>query len=163
MTSCIAIHDRTFAFTLLGFHGNFRPMSPFPVSFEKENQLLQRMAALGIAESDLQEWFIRGGGPGGQKTNKTSSTVCLRHKPTGLEVRCAQERSQSLNRFLARRDLCDKLAAKLHGEKSKKEQEREKIRRQKRRRSRRQTAIMVDAKKKHGAKKALRQKPARDD
>ena len=66
MTSCIAIHDRTFAFTLLGFHGNFRPMSPFPVSFEKENQLLQRMAALGIAESDLQEWFIRGGGPGGQ-------------------------------------------------------------------------------------------------
>ena len=163
MTSCIAIHDRTFAFTLLGFHGNFRPMSPFPVSFEKENQLLQRMAALGIAESDLQEWFIRGGGPGGQKTNKTSSTVCLRHKPTGLEVRCAQERSQSLNRFLARRDLCDKIAAKIHGEKSKKEQEREKIRRQKRRRSRRQTAIMVDAKKKHGAKKALRQKPARDD
>ena len=163
MTSCIAIHDRTFAFTLLGFHGNFRPMSPFPVSFEKENQLLQRMAALGIAESDLQEWFIRGGGPGGQKTNKTSSTVCLRHKPTGLEVRCAQERSQSLNRFLARRDLCDKIAAKIHGEKSKKEQEREKIRRQKRRRSRRQTAIMVDAKKKHGAKKALRQRPARDD
>lgn len=163
MTSCIAIHDRTFAFTLLGFHGNFRPMSPFPVSFEKENQLLQRMAALGIAESDLQEWFIRGGGPGGQKTNKTSSTVCLRHKPTGLEVRCAQERSQSLNRFLARRDLCDKIAAKIHGEKSKKEQEREKIRRQKRRRSRRQTAIMVDAKKKHGAKKALRQRPAHDD
>ena len=163
MTSCIAIHDRTFAFTLLGFHGNFRPMSPFPVSFEKENQLLQRMAALGIAESDLQEWFIRGGGPGGQKTNKTSSTVCLRHKPTGLEVRCAQERSQSLNRFLARRDLCDKIAAKIHGEKSKKQQEREKIRRQKRRRSRRQTAIMVDAKKKHGAKKALRQRPARDD
>ena len=163
MTSCIAIHDRTFAFTLLGFQGNFRPMSPFPVSFEKENQLLQRMAALGIAESDLQEWFIRGGGPGGQKTNKTSSTVCLRHKPTGLEVRCAQERSQSLNRFLARRDLCDKIAAKIHGEKSKKEQEREKIRRQKRRRSRRQTAIMVDAKKKHGAKKALRQRPGHDD
>ena len=138
-------------------------MSQFPVSFEKEDHLLKRMAALGLSESDLQEWFIRGGGPGGQKTNKTSSTVCLRHKPTGLEVRCAQERSQSLNRFLARRDLCDKLAAKLHGEKSKKEQEREKIRRQKRRRSSRQTAIMVDAKKKHGAKKALRQKPARDD
>ena len=138
-------------------------MSLFPVSFEKEDQLLKRMAALGIAESDLQEWFIRGGGPGGQKTNKTSSTVCLRHKPTGLEVRCAQERSQSLNRFLARRDLCDKIAAKIHGEKSRKEQEREKIRRQKRRRSRRQTAIMVDAKKKHGAKKALRRRPARDE
>ena len=131
-------------------------MSPFPVSPEKEAQLLQRMAALGIRESDLQEWFIRGGGPGGQKTNKTSSTVCLRHKPTGLEVRCAQERSQSLNRFLARRDLCDKIAAKLHGEKSKKAQEREKIRRQKRRRSRRQKAKMLDEKRRHGEKKAAR-------
>ncbi len=138
-------------------------MSPFPVSSEKEAQLLKRMAKLGIADADLQETFIRGGGPGGQKTNKTSSTVCLRHKPTGLEVRCSQERSQSLNRFLARRDLCDKIAARIHGEKSRKEQEREKIRRQKRRRSRRQTALMVDAKKKHGAKKALRKKPARDD
>ena len=138
-------------------------MSLFPVSFEKEDQLLKRMAALGIAEADLQEWFIRGGGPGGQKTNKTSSTVCLRHKPTGLEVRCARERSQSLNRFLARRELCDKIAAKLHGEKSKRQQEIEKIRRQKRRRSRRQTAIMVDGKKKHGAKKALRHRPAFDD
>ena len=138
-------------------------MPLFPVISEKEAQLLKRMAALGILEGDLQEWFIRGGGPGGQKTNKTSSTVCLRHTPTGLEVRCARERSQSLNRFLARRDLCDKIAAKIHGEKSKKEQEREKIRRQKRRRSRRQTAIMVDAKKKHGAKKALRQKPSRDE
>ena len=92
-------------------------MSPFPVSTEKETQLLQRMAALGIAESDLQEWFIRGGGPGGQKTNQTSSTVCLRHKPTGLEVRCAQARSHSLNRFLARRHLCDTLAATIHDEK----------------------------------------------
>lgn len=138
-------------------------MPLFPVISEKEAQLLKRMAALGVLEGDLQEWFIRGGGPGGQKTNKTSSTVCLRHKPTGLEVRCARERAQSLNRFLARRDLCDKIAEKIHGEKSKKEQEREKIRRQKRRRSRRQTAIMVDAKKKHGAKKTLRQKPSRDE
>lgn len=138
-------------------------MSPFPVNPDKEAALRRRMAALGIAEVDLQEWFIRGGGPGGQKTNKTSSTVCLRHQPTGVEVRCAQERSQSLNRFLARRDLCDKLAAQVHGEKSKQQQAREKIRRQKRRRSRRQTAIMVDAKKKHGAKKALRRKPSGDD
>ena len=138
-------------------------MSPFPVSSEKETQLLQRMAALGIRESDLQEWFIRGGGPGGQKTNKTSSTVCLRHKPTGLEIRCAQERSQSLNRFLARRDLCDKVAEKIHGEKTQRQQAAEKLRRQKRRRSRRQTAIMVDGKKKHGAKKALRRRPAHDD
>ena len=121
------------------------------------------MAHHGSAETDLEEKFVRGGGPGGQKTNKTSSTVCLRHKPSGIEIRCAQERSQSMNRFFARRELCDKLAEKVRGEQSKKQQEREKIRRQKRRRSRRQTAIMVDAKKKHGAKKALRQKPARDE
>ena len=138
-------------------------MSLFPVSPDKEDQLLRRMADLGIAETDLDEKFIRGGGPGGQKTNKTSSTVCLRHKPTGIEVKCARERSQSMNRFFARRELCDKIAEKVRGEKSKKQQEREKIRRQKRRRSRRQTAIMVDAKKKHGSKKALRQKPAHDD
>lgn len=138
-------------------------MSLFPVSFDKEILLLKRMAALGIAEADLVEWFVRGGGPGGQKTNKTSSVVCLRHKPTGLEVRCARERSQSLNRFLARRELCDKIAEKIHGEKSRRQQEREKIRRQKRRRSRRQTALMVDAKKKHGAKKVLRRRPGPED
>ena len=137
-------------------------MSSFPASPEKETQLLKRMARLGVTEADLEEKFIRGGGPGGQKVNKTSSTVCLRHKPTGLEVKCSRERSQSMNRFLARRELCDKIAEKVSGEKSKRQQEREKVRRQKRRRSRRQTAIMVDAKKKHGAKKALRKKPEPD-
>ena len=137
-------------------------MSPFPVSPEKETQLLKQMTRLGITEADLEEKFIRGGGPGGQKVNKTSSTVCLRHTPTGLEVKCARERSQSMNRFLARRDLCEKIAEQVRGEKSKRQQEREKIRRQKRRRSRRQTAIMLDDKKKHGAKKALRKKPEPD-
>ncbi len=68
-----------------------------------------------------------------------------------------------MNRYLARRELCERIAEKLHGEKTRKQQEREKIRRQKRRRSRRQTALMVDAKKKHGAKKALRRKPGPDD
>jgi peptide chain release factor len=138
-------------------------MSLFPVNPDKEAQLLRQMERLGIAESDFEEKFIRGGGPGGQKTNKTSSTVCLRHLPTGLEVKCARERSQSMNRFLARRELCEKIAEQKLGEKTKKQQEREKIRRQKRRRSRRQTALMVDAKKKHGAKKALRAKPTHDD
>ena len=134
-------------------------MGLFPVSADKESQLFQRMAELGIAETDLVESFLRGGGPGGQKVNKTSSTVRLRHTPTGLEVRCGRERSQSLNRFLARRELCEKVAALIHGEKTKRQQAAEKIRRQKRRCSRRQKAIMLDAKKKHGAKKALRRKP----
>ncbi|HOE01051.1 MAG TPA: peptide chain release factor-like protein [Kiritimatiellia bacterium] len=137
-------------------------MGQYPVSVEKEAALLRRMAELGIHEEEVEEWFIRGGGPGGQKTNKTASSVCLRHKPSGCEVRCGRERSQALNRFLARRELCEKVAAKIHGEKNARQQAREKIRRQKRRRSRRQTAIMVDNKKKHGAKKALRRRPEPD-
>ena len=138
-------------------------MSLYPVTPDKEARLLRQMRKLGVDESDLEEKFIRGGGPGGQKTNKTSSTVCLRHKLTGIEVRCARERSQSMNRFLARRELCERITEKIHGEKSRKQQAREKIRRQKRRRSRRQTALMVDDKKKHGAKKALRRRPAHED
>lgn len=138
-------------------------MSPFPVSPEKEAALLAEMERLHIREADLEETFLRGGGPGGQKINKTSSTVLLRHRPSGLEVRCARERSQSLNRFFARRELCEKLAAKILGEKTRKQQEREKIRRQKRKRSKCQTALMVDAKKRHGALKSLRRKPSPEE
>lgn len=138
-------------------------MSTYPVSSEKAQQLAQRMAELNIQESDLEERFIRGGGPGGQKINKTSSTVVLLHRPSGIEIRCGQERSQSMNRFFARRELCERLAEKILGEKSKRQQEREKIRRQKRKRSKRQTAIMVDAKKRHGAMKSLRRRPAHED
>ena len=138
-------------------------MSLYPVTPEKELALLRRMAELGIRETDLDERFVRGGGNGGQKINKTSSTVVLRHIPTGLEVRCSRERSQSMNRFFARRDLCEKLAEKIHGEKTARQQAREKIRRQKRKRSKRQTALMVDAKKRHGQTKALRRPPSPDD
>lgn len=78
-----------------------------------DDALNQRMRRLGIREEDLQETFIRGAGAGGQKINKTSSTVVLVHAPTGLEVRCQRERSQSQNRIIARRELCDKLEARL--------------------------------------------------
>lgn len=138
-------------------------MGPFPVNPAKEAELRARMDALGIREGDLEEWFVRGGGPGGQKLNKTSSVVCLRHRPSGMEIRCGRERSQALNRFLARRELCDKLEAALRGEQTRRQQEREKIRRQKRRRSRRQRARMVDEKKKHGLKKARRRPPAPEE
>ena len=138
-------------------------MSLYPVTPEKELALLRRMAELGIRETDLDERFVRGGGNGGQKINKTSSTVVLRHIPTGLEVRCSRECSQSMNRFFARRDLCEKLAEKILGEKTARQQAAEKIRRQKRKRSKRQTALMVDAKKRHSQTKALRRPPSPDD
>ncbi len=128
----------------------------FPVSQEKSDALSVRMQQLGIREEDIVEDFIRGSGSGGQKVNKTSSCVQILHKPTGIEVKCQRERSQAMNRFFARRDLCDKIEERIKGVKSARQQEQEKIRRQKRRRSRRQKAIMVDNKKKHGAKKADR-------
>ncbi|MDI6726825.1 MAG: peptide chain release factor-like protein [Smithellaceae bacterium] len=79
------------------------------VSAEKEQALRERMARLGVMEKDLQETFIRSSGPGGQKVNKTSSCVQLVHLPTGISVKCQRERSQTLNRFLARRILLDQL------------------------------------------------------
>ncbi len=84
-------------------------MSIFKVSSRKEQALLQRMRELNICEDDIEETFIRASGPGGQKTNKTSSCVSLRHIPTNIIVKCQRERSQALNRFLARRHLLDQI------------------------------------------------------
>ncbi len=130
----------------------------YPVSEEKNDALTLRMAKLGLREEDIEESFIRGTGSGGQKVNKTSSCVQLVHKPSGIEIKCQRERSQAMNRFFARRELCDRLEERLEGVKAAKEQEREKIRRQKRRRSRRQKARMLDDKRKQGDKKAGRQR-----
>ncbi|HMP90715.1 MAG TPA: peptide chain release factor-like protein [Kiritimatiellia bacterium] len=133
-------------------------MAIYPVSPEKSDALFSRMARLGIREDDIEETFIRGSGSGGQKINKTSSCVQLLHKPTGIEVKCQRDRSQAMNRFLARRELCERMEEKVEGIKAARQQEQEKIRRQKRRRSRRQKARMLDDKKKHGEKKAMRRK-----
>jgi protein subunit release factor B len=81
----------------------------FPVSEEKSRWLRERMKALGIDEKDIEEKFVRSSGRGGQKVNKTSTCVCLRHIPTGIEVKCMKERSQSVNRFLARRELVERV------------------------------------------------------
>ena len=78
-------------------------MSAFPVSLEKEDQLAQRMTALGVRESDLDETFVRSGGHGGQNVNKVATCVMLLHRPTGLQVKCQETRQQGLNRFLADR------------------------------------------------------------
>lgn len=82
----------------------------FAVSETKNLWLLQRMQELGVREEELEERFVRSSGRGGQHVNKTSTAVQVRHLPSGLEARCNRERSQSLNRFLARRELLDKIA-----------------------------------------------------
>lgn len=138
-------------------------MARFGVSPEKEQQLIQEMERLCIREDDLEENFIRGSGAGGQKINKTSSCVQLRHKPSGIEVRCQRERSQSLNRFFARRELCAKLEAQIFKKESKRQQEIEKIRRQKRKRSKRAKEKMLQGKHRRSELKRMRGAPGRDD
>lgn len=131
-------------------------MTESMVNANKEKMLLERMARLGIREGDLREIFIRGSGRGGQKINKTSSCVQLLHAPTGIQVKCQQTRRRALNRFLARRELCEKIEEKIHGIHSARQQEIEKIRRQKRRRGRRQHAAMLEAKHLLSLKKQMR-------
>ncbi len=126
-----------------------------PETIEKIKTL---MTEASLFEEDLDESFILGGGPGGQKTNKTSSVVRLAHGPSGLSVRCGETRSRETNRWLARRALAEAILAREHRRTSEAQQRREKIRRQKRRRSRRQKQKMLDAKHAHAAIKALRRK-----
>lgn len=131
-------------------------MGAFPVSLEKANQLVQRMAALGVRESDIEESFVRSGGHGGQNVNKTSTCVMLLHRPTGLQVKCQETRQQGLNRFIARRVLLDKIEERQNGFVAAQRAELEKIRRQKRKRSKRAKAKMLANKSHHSAKKAGR-------
>lgn len=123
---------------------------------EKTNALQRRMAALGISPSDLTEKFVRGSGAGGQKINKTSNCVFLKHEPTCIAIKCQVERSREMNRFLARRELCDQFDAIANGKTSAKTQAIEKMRRQKRRRSRRSKQRSVADKRQLSKKKQLR-------
>ena len=112
-------------------------MPKFGVSPEKEKELLRRMRTCEIREGDLEEQFISSGGPGGQKVNRTATCVRLKHVPTGLEVKMQKARSQALNRFYARRRLCELVEQRDPDRSSPMDEKREKIRRQKARRNRR--------------------------
>jgi len=129
------------------------------ITKEKLQELAARMLRCNIREEDLVEKFILGSGKGGQKINKTASCVYLKHLPTGLEVKCQRERSRELNRYIARKELCEKLENMLFKEKSEKQQLAEKIRRQKRRRTRRQKEKMLQDKKYRGSLKTGRRRP----
>jgi peptide chain release factor len=125
-------------------------------STEKLAQVEQRMIALGLRESDLEETFVRAGGHGGQKVNKSSSCVMLLHRPTGLRVKCQTTRHQAMNRLLARRLLLDKIERAQKGFVQAQRDATEKIRRQKRKRSQRAKQRLLADKARHGEKKRLR-------
>lgn len=105
-------------------------MINFAVSEEKNKWLREKMEALGILEKDIEEKFIRSSGKGGQKVNKTATCVYIKHIPTGIEIKCMKDRSQSINRFLARRELVEKIE-KLSGIKTGNDIKREKLKKQK--------------------------------
>jgi protein subunit release factor B len=134
----------------------------FPVSQEKLVALRRRLSSLGIREEDLRETFITSQGKGGQNVNKVATCVLLVHVPSGTQVKCQQERSQGLNRYLARKLLADKLEQATLGAESRRVQAAERIRRQKRRRSRRAKLRMLADKHARAATKSLRG-PVRGD
>jgi protein subunit release factor B len=124
-----------------------------PATIAKIREL---MAEASVFEEDIEESFILGGGPGGQKTNKTSNVVRLKHEPSGLNIRFGETRSREDNRWLARRTLAETILERENKRKSARQQAAEKKRRQKRRRSRRQKQRMLEDKHAHSEKKAAR-------
>lgn len=129
-------------------------MADFPDIVEAS--LRARFVSLGVRPGDVEERFVRGTGAGGQKINKTSSTVWLRHAPTGAEVRCQRERSQTVNRHLAWEELAGKLEGRRREAAGQERAARELARRQKRQKSRGQKVRMIETKKHRARNKAAR-------
>jgi peptide chain release factor len=108
-------------------------------------QIQNRLDALGVLVRDVEERFVRGSGPGGQKINKT-----------GVDVRCQRERSQAVNREAAWAELCEKLESRLREAEQARQQAVAKVRRTSRKRSARQKAISVAGKRHRAEIKAGR-------
>lgn len=126
------------------------------ISKEKIEAVKRRLEELGVQDEELVEKFVLGSGSGGQKINKTSSCVYLKHLTTGIEIKCQKGRSREMNRLLARRELIARLEEKLFEEKSARQKAIEKLRRQKRKRSKRAQEKVLDAKKRRGELKSGR-------
>lgn len=137
-------------------------MSTPTVISERDARLAERMARLGVTETDLDESFVRSGGHGGQNVNKTSTCVQLVHRPTGISVKCQETRQQGLNRVLAREWLLDKIEESRRSAQEAARAEAEKARRQKRRRSRGAKERILASKARQSSKKRLRSRPVGD-
>ena len=126
-------------------------------------ELLRRMRHLGIREDDLVEKFIRGSGHGGQKINKTSSCVYLKHVPTGVEIKCHAKRSRSDNRIIAREELCQTLEEQRERLRRERRNATEKARRRNRPRPPKVKRRIMESKKRRSGLKTLRRKPGNED
>jgi protein subunit release factor B len=130
----------------------------FGVTLKKHNELEKKFKKYNINETDIKEKFVRSSGNGGQNVNKVSTAVYLKHIPSGIEIKCSKERTQSKNRFFARRLLVEKLEEQLLGAISSKRKEIEKIRQQKRKCSKRTKEKILQIKKKVSIKKKIKEK-----
>lgn len=128
----------------------------FPVRPEKEKALKEKLESLGIHENDIKESFIRSRGKGGQKVNKTSTCVYLKHIPTGIEVKCSKARTQGLNRYYARQILYEKVESLIRGKEGEERQRIARLRRQKRKRSKRAKEKILAEKRLQSIKKKER-------
>lgn len=124
--------------------------------------LKARFVSLRVKPDEIEERFVRGAGAGGQKINKTSSTVTLRHAPTGVEVRCQRERSQTANRLIAWEELAEKLEWRRDEAANAARSARELVKRQNRPKSRGQKLRMIQTKKHRAGIKSHRGRPERD-
>lgn len=116
----------------------------------------ERMKALGLLESQLEEKFARSGGPGGQNVNKVSTAVTLSHLPTGLSVTVQDSRSQALNRKLARERLLDAIERRIQDQRARETARREKARRQHSPRPRALKRRILESKRQRSRLKKLR-------
>ncbi|MCD6312153.1 MAG: peptide chain release factor-like protein [Elusimicrobia bacterium] len=132
------------------------------INTNKLRALEKRLEKLGIKESDIEEKFVRASGHGGQKLNKTSSCVFLKHGPSGIQVKCSAGRLRESNRFFARRILADKMEERVKGEASEKAKKIFKLRKQKKRRSKKAKEKVLMLKRMQSEKKNLRKKPSRE-
>ncbi len=128
----------------------------FPI--ELPDHFLEKARSLNINPADITEQFTRGSGKGGQKINKTSSTVLLKHIPTGIEVRTQKHREQSKNRISAYKLLILKIEDQKRGKESERARKIFKLIKQKKKRSKRSKEKMLAVKKLRGELKQTRQR-----